>query len=107
MNDFLGNCYSVSLELVGTMKHNAQVVHGWIYSTKLNKEIKHAWVEYDGKVWDYAGGRREVIPIADYYLHGKVRIGERYTKEEALLMARKTGRAEWWTKDQIHGILGF
>lgn len=107
MNDFPGNCYSISLELIGTKKNSAKLVHGHIYSTKLNKMIRHAWIEEENKVYDFSGGKRTILPIKDYYHYGKATPVNTYTKEEALLMARKTGRAEWWSDNQIHAILGF
>lgn len=72
---------------VQAQKGDAVLVHGWIYSPSLDKDIKHAWVEVEGKVWE---------PVTETMLDEKwmeilkPRPVKRYDLGQAMIMSVKT-----------------
>lgn len=100
-----GNCYKVSLQLLGTKKNSCKLIHGLVFSTKLKRMIRHAWLEDGEKVFDFSEGKRAIVPREKYYHFGKVEVHYVYSKSEAMQMARETGKCEWWTVDQQNRVL--
>lgn len=106
MKDAFQNCYEAAARLVCTKNKKAFLVHGWIHSTKLHRAIQHAWVESDGKVYDFANYNRAILPIETYYREGHAQPIVRYTRDEAIKMMAGTRKFQWWTLEQRKKILG-
>lgn len=101
------NCYEIAGRLIGTLRNSTFLCNGYIYSTKLKRYIRHAWVEDDRSVWDYSNNRRLILPKVDYYREGKINgIVQRYSRLEALEMIKSTGKFEFWNQDVRQKILG-
>lgn len=102
----MSDCYEAAARLIGTKNNESSLVNGYIYSTKLHRMIKHAWVESEGKVWDYSNSRRLIHPIEEYYEKAQAKVFWKYPRLDALQMIRETKRFEFWTEQQRLSVLG-
>ena len=78
------------------------VVHGTVQNLHPQpgekSRYEHAWVEYDGKVWDWQTEtmRREPTSIARFYAERRPTNVQRYTPEQALKLCLRTGHHGPW-----------
>lgn len=100
MKSGVNDCYEAAGRLVSTLPARAFLVHGFVFSTKLNRMIRHAWVELDDVVYDFSNGARYKLSKKDYYREGKVEAINIYSRQQAILMLEKTRRFEWWNNDE-------
>ena len=95
-----GECFGYAYELVtkkggGVLKHGT-VTHPWDKTA-----FPHAWVEKDGKVYDWqtAEVRRTgpgPLPVADFYKWWKPQDVKIYTADEARGQAARAGHYGPW-----------
>lgn len=102
------DCYEASAILIKSMPNNAYLCNGHVYSLKLKRMIKHAWVEWKNTVYDYSNDKHEKMDRDLYYAAGRIIESEVhfYIKEKAIKMLEGTGKCEFWTLEQRAKILG-
>lgn len=97
-NDRAGKCIPSAYEdMQGIFKDAALdgdvvLVHGWVYSYALEKDIKHAWLEFHkrGVVWDPVA---QVILTPDQQKKYNMRPVKRYSYWEMMKMSIRTKSA--------------
>ena len=100
--DWTGLCYTAVLRWAGDLEHKDWVVvHGTVLSAKVGKRIDHAWCERDEWVVDLAmpvGAR--IIERELYYRAIKPEPAKRYSSEDALVLAIRTGHDGPWNESE-------
>lgn len=94
---FRVNCFEAAVDCVDDLNEpTAVIVHGLPIGRgvdNLGKRYWHAWVELNGKCYDFSHGNRAIVPAELYYSLGKIdpNLTLRFTVSEAVaeMEARK------------------
>jgi len=96
-----GKCYETAWRYI-IQQEEGSLVHGTV--TRGNK-IKHAWVELpSGYLWEPQTG--ETFTIDGFYKQYFAEVEDRYTTEEAAIMAARTHNLGPWEREEIKEWLG-
>jgi hypothetical protein len=79
----LGNCFQISLDILIAIAENGYDTNGWFFvlGECPPPQGKHAWLEYDGWVIDFASGQSTFAPVEDYLKVKRPSTVERHTIE--------------------------
>jgi 3'-phosphoadenosine 5'-phosphosulfate sulfotransferase (PAPS reductase)/FAD synthetase len=97
-----GLCFPYAQLALRRFGDAATVVHARVLHE--GRRIDHAWIEHNGRVYDYQNAelRNVSIPVKQFYAAVKPENIQRYTPEQALVMAARTGKHGPWEKPVRH-----
>jgi hypothetical protein len=97
-----GQCFSYALDIAKQhLKDDDWVIGHGILSTEWDRPFWHAWVEHDGRVFDWQRKEHmpEGMPIQDFYDFFDSRYVRYYTPEQVLVMALKFNHKGPWLEN--------
>jgi hypothetical protein len=100
--DWTRQCYQAAISWIATSEERDWiVVHGTVLSEKDGKRINHAWCERGEIVVDltFPVGAR-IVERERYYQTVKPEVNKKYSFNDALILAVKTGHPGPWGKSE-------
>lgn len=98
----LGECYSYTIQFINKLgpekSEDAMVVHGKVYDKWKDQWYDHAWVEYEGKAYDWQTSHRDPLTIEDFYEIYTPEDVKQYFAETAMINALRSGHYGPWGK---------
>lgn len=95
-----GLCFPYANLALKRFGDDATVVHARVlHGRRGNRNrIHHAWIEHQGRVYDYQNAelRNTSIPVDTFYKISRPRNVQRYSPEEALIMSCRIGKHGPW-----------
>jgi len=92
----LGTCYEDAWRFLIREEEEGELIHGSVQT--IGKRINHAWVELPSLVWEPKSG--ESMRKDYFYEIAEPQEQARYTTEEAVIMAARTGNLGPWTDQE-------
>jgi hypothetical protein len=100
-----GECFSYAAKfsrMLDIASEDVTVVHGTVTDPDTSKKLEHAWVEYQGYVYDWQHEQADVDPLTvEQYtsLYSPIS-NNRYTAPQATFLSFTTGNFGPWTETE-------